>query len=750
MRVNSTIQQVLHGYEEGHRLLASSTKLSSSEQNYLLELTDLSGQYTPNFDEYLTGYPIPQSDKYAFSKTWYAAEMPRPGCVWTHTLLIEKNAFSKIFDLQDLLNYFQRPQKGKYIDYKEPILYTSDILNGETLSPLTINSSVSFDKTNSFFSYSNIYHNIFEKLSRVVIVAEDSLIYEKLVLSIWNQMWSSLRARFTFCTGSLSNRKIKNESFILQVSPEQNLSSFQPAQSLTRQFEKNKGSFVLFDSRKKENVRNLESKRYYYLYNSFQEPLFLEQNSDEEYILRFIWYFGEQMIPFKKNFGWLTRLFEMLKKAEKSLEDIDGIAKAISNKFPLKEEQIELKSCVFGGDGSFKEQVELIGDYKFSKPLSNEHFLLEYLLQTEYINALPINKLNLPERFKTFWMKSPQIAETLLDNLSKVITFNEIQLLFLKITAKFISENQFVRLLDKKSSVPQQILTHNSNLANNQAIWKLSEDEQSRVFSLLKTNFEKESDSKKQELKWQKVTHSMLDANNDIFAKELYKMFGETLIKWTIEWISKNQRFRISAKWESLLFENPRLIVEQIINNKSSVMLKTMVAQNLISLDIDVKTQPVSFWLELAETDKNILTEFERLQIYGFMLSIGLSSLNQESIKLIINSFDEVYQAAWYNVLPQHIWEQIEQFVPGRGFIFSWDRCHRLEEAIVSLFLDKKFPIEMLFEVSKSRLSLTNLIKRMDTHSRGRKLLWKLKDKIEDEKIKINKSQMDVFESYFS
>ena len=44
----------------------------------------------PGFESYLTAYPLPRSSLVAFARTWTAPEMPRPGCVWTHTLLIEQ------------------------------------------------------------------------------------------------------------------------------------------------------------------------------------------------------------------------------------------------------------------------------------------------------------------------------------------------------------------------------------------------------------------------------------------------------------------------------------------------------------------------------------------------------------------------------------------------------------------------------------------------------------------------------------
>src|SRR5712692_7263106 len=84
------VHQALHGYSDGHRLLACSTTLKPKEQKAMLIMSDVSGSGAV-IDKagYLTGYPLPESGMYALARTWPATELPRPGCVWTHTLLID-------------------------------------------------------------------------------------------------------------------------------------------------------------------------------------------------------------------------------------------------------------------------------------------------------------------------------------------------------------------------------------------------------------------------------------------------------------------------------------------------------------------------------------------------------------------------------------------------------------------------------------------------------------------------------------
>src|SRR5690349_13495632 len=100
------IDQTLHGYDDGHRLLVTSDRsLPAEAQRLMLLMSDLSGpQPVSGFDGYLTGYPLPGIPVYAFSRTWYAPEMKRPGCVWTHTLLLKFRDLARLDNLGELVS----------------------------------------------------------------------------------------------------------------------------------------------------------------------------------------------------------------------------------------------------------------------------------------------------------------------------------------------------------------------------------------------------------------------------------------------------------------------------------------------------------------------------------------------------------------------------------------------------------------------------------------------------------------------
>jgi hypothetical protein len=198
------IHQTLHGYNEGHKLLATSVELNASEKTILSQLSDSSGTgKEKNFTTYLTGYPLPNSRFYALARTWYADEMPRPGCVWTQTLLIDISTIWMIRDPAVLLAVFKRPQPNNYSLY-------SDIINLD----IDIPSKNLLDE--AFFKLTCLYYGNDKKM---ILLSDSASVFEEIILNIWNYQWPRLKRNFKFCTGSLSLRKLGNELFDLQVVP---------------------------------------------------------------------------------------------------------------------------------------------------------------------------------------------------------------------------------------------------------------------------------------------------------------------------------------------------------------------------------------------------------------------------------------------------------------------------------------------------------------------------------------------------
>ena len=124
--MNSVIKvnQALHGYANGHQLIASSVDLSADDKRLMDELSDLSGICVENhFVDYYTGYPVDGGRKYVLAKTWYAHEKLRPGCVWTHSLILNIEDVGRILCMKSFEKLFTRPNGKNYDVYGTEIEY---------------------------------------------------------------------------------------------------------------------------------------------------------------------------------------------------------------------------------------------------------------------------------------------------------------------------------------------------------------------------------------------------------------------------------------------------------------------------------------------------------------------------------------------------------------------------------------------------------------------------------------------------
>src|SRR4051812_9896956 len=102
------IDQMLHGYRQGHRLIASSVEVSQTDGSIIRALSDaLASDVGDGTTSFLSGYPLKAATKYVLARTWAAPESPRPGSVWTHSLIVEYSALTVLEDLSLLLAFFQ-------------------------------------------------------------------------------------------------------------------------------------------------------------------------------------------------------------------------------------------------------------------------------------------------------------------------------------------------------------------------------------------------------------------------------------------------------------------------------------------------------------------------------------------------------------------------------------------------------------------------------------------------------------------
>jgi len=196
------VDQAVFGYSNGHRELASSISLSPVDTYELAAASDLApGVQLDSHQSYLTGLTLPESKKYALIRTWLAPEMPRPGCVWSHVLILDRQVLSTQADLTVLNRMFRRPAE-----------YQQD-------ASLSISVSVSRRAKGLSAREAVIEQVLAACYSAVRLNPDASSDHERenAILAVWSQQWPRLRTTFVF-RSMFSSTDLKGQAFLFQTS----------------------------------------------------------------------------------------------------------------------------------------------------------------------------------------------------------------------------------------------------------------------------------------------------------------------------------------------------------------------------------------------------------------------------------------------------------------------------------------------------------------------------------------------------
>ncbi len=200
------VHQALFGYDAGHRLLRTSTALDPPTESLLTRLTDGTGATdVPGFDGHLAGYPLP-GRRYALTRTWTAPEVPRPGAVWSHVLLLEHRNLGAGFDPARLAGLLGRP--GGDRGYQEPLAVSAGPPQKGPARPLPAEPDGWRPALTALLEPGTAW-----------LTARAAADTEPAVLALWQWMSPTLRRAFAFSLGATGARRAQGRPFDLLVVP---------------------------------------------------------------------------------------------------------------------------------------------------------------------------------------------------------------------------------------------------------------------------------------------------------------------------------------------------------------------------------------------------------------------------------------------------------------------------------------------------------------------------------------------------
>lgn len=651
------VDQAIYGYRDGHRLLASSHRIPTQAERVLLTLSDLSGsRVLEGFFEYVTGYPVPGEERYAFSKTWYAHEMERPGCVWTHVLFITIEDLGSLVQPQNLSRFFRAPTNNGFAEYQEPLVV---------------------EQEDNFFAlqsgpYSRIagplLQALYDETPKPVVVPADSVsLVEPLVLQVWAQQWSSLRAGFRFCTGSLSPRNYMGEPFDLQVVPTRTSRELMRQPSTYR--------IVGLDSVAEEASGAAR-------WLSFAVADLINPAGSEFRAL--LQKYADSSFGRAEYRRFATTVAAI---NEAKAGDVAGskLLAILAEVFPKPTEAEGLK-CGLLGQGCPKFPPVL--------PSLSEADRLRLLVTTEFWSSFDPYSLRIRSRASDMWTHEPSEVKELLLAFLRDGTQpfgNE----FVRGVADVITATDACELEKENRGVLPVLVSRNSRLAADPNLWRLcpGRELQHELVDIAVTASESTG------LQLESIVRAILDAGADHLATTLVHCSAST-VSAALSWFDSYAGARdLSPAWREAIASRTPEVVAWVgeywpAANKPTLLLVSTVldphSDNVRQLGLDP-------WLRLiADAPKTAEPE-----AMAFLLTLGFTEADARAVELVAYAFEPVHNALRRNALRYRSWLYLRQVLPSLTWWNDWDNCERLRRGLVRAFVARKWPPEAFIRCSR-------------------------------------------------
>lgn len=659
------INQALHGYADGHQLLACSLDLTKDQHALLLVMSDLSGPaFRSGFESYLTGYPLQGAGYYCYARTWFAPELPRPGCVWTHTLIIRNEDLAQIQDFRSLDTVFCRPETPPKIERYETRALFQNPSFGPSSEPRDARAALG---------------GLYGSARQIVIPSENSSIHEALVLAIFDQQWPRLRRHFRFCTGTLSLREAE---FDLSVSPPEVTHSLGDSGLVVNDRGSSEGE--------PEEWLELANRD---LYGSVSQSAYRQ----------FLWRFGPDYVNGRAAFRPLTELFLLIEQngtdhlGEKALS-------AIAYFYPKENEARRLKSELFGRDGYYTSKM-------------GEEAITRLLLTHPSASALDRDTASIKERTIELIRKDEEGATSLAILAGQLNSENAALLL-----DAYFAHSQWSDAIMARIPLPLilDMVSRQPCISSNPSLW-MRLDGVEAVSNIL-------PGLASDPCVLNGALQAMIDARAWGALARAVDQLGAAALLQVFEIIesSQSEALDYSDEFFAIVSSQPSVLVDLILKMKIGPKSLRLLTSELDPRSRHWRRLGLSPWIAASKIHSPLLTSRRAIRSAVFFLALGLASNDQDAGFVIAFSFTKVYEAAKSDALSDSLWDELESTLS--WYSPSWDKCARLIKTVVRAFKERPWPLQYFPETFRTSEEFSRALHELDETRSGRRYIHRLRD----------------------
>lgn len=631
------IEQTLYGYNKGHGLLASSFPVRPNNDSSLMSvLSDWTGfRNELGEDSYMTFYPLSNGEKYAFAKTWYAEEMDRPGCVWTHTLIVDLKEMDRNFDFRVLDDYFRRPQKDDYEFYQHKI----EIDNFETRNSNVVFNM--FDDTSLLVLYLLLLGN---NKNLFIYMDKAQRAYQALCFYLLQYLPLDMLKWISLSTGSASRRKFGSEDFSIQFTDNiTNISlSNAPWKGKIAKENFTIGLLYIFEQSKREN-------------DTFPSliRLFREDIKDEK----------EKLFAF----AMLMKELDTALNEKVGEKEYANVLSLLEEYFPKQNEGIRLKSNFLSEKISSLYGTE--EDYLFQiASLKNDSFL--HPLLTHFTQRLMVLDKN-----------SHNAYVDLMGKIARIEHPNETACNALLYAVDHMEEEELLRMVNNNWEHILPLLNNNERFFDAGMWLRLSAKQFNDIFLMYDSHnfesFKHWDELLKKVLVSETLTGENISSQLVINANDAVKMIFDSANDSHLSVVSPFLLLSCMQKKQDFLGWLGR---QKFINER----VEKFIIHQIDPTSIYVKESQSCSWKALLEADNG----GKSIDFYLYLYILAHNWKDRLSVEMLKHGFYPIYKELSKSKLSSKDWDRISSVTPNRYFIANWDKCKILSRGLVDYLKD--------------------------------------------------------------
>lgn len=627
------VHQCLFGYQDGHRLLSASLKLPEDATSMLLLLSDLvPGLSLPMNGGYWTGIPLPSAKSYALMRTWLAPEMPRPGCVWTHVLIIAFADIARFPDFSILIEYVTRPNVSSGFEiYSIPILLSPPLGFSELKQ-----QTVSFSAAKAH----QVVQAIYEDQGKGKVIAPLDALNDT-IFAAWSQQWPRLRRAFSFRTAaSLSDVLPTTTRFDLSVFLGSDQDQTTPLN----------GNAVSCKAWEKTCI----------------DDLLFPHNTE---FRRFLWRYGSDIQRGRNRFKFLANIYIATRFTTLGGKNLHKILTNVTTVLKSPEDGRVLKEDLVG-----RNQYSLL-------PLSDSIDMLAF-----YVND-PIAASKLPplpaETFEDIHHSWPARSEEIL-SIAEAAAERGTEL-GIKISNRIAAVTEASAFFPSTATRPNlrnKLLTSNPSLLDSDELVKVSSAE------LLKlVEYVPEDD----QVLINHILQRLLVVDDTKLAVKMVERFPNSAIATVIKAIESaltDKGMMVPQSWlKAIKKQSITILHGGFIEQAQTTSVLDFLASMLGYIQpATLQAGPIP-WANGIKNAHDDLGDFDRQKFLVFLLELALHNPVSGCEPLFEIAFDPVHTALRDSKLS---WEQTSKLLislPRLGWLKNWDNCLRLRIGIVDAYV---------------------------------------------------------------